>query len=156
VDLLLGADDQVALADDGLEVRTDPVGGDEALLAEPRPGEPPEHRPVVDVEHDARPCRTRVAHRSAAGVIGLARREMGPRDEERPRRGDKRAIEVLGCDRHVGAVVAIEEQREGRPVPDREEHESAVRRPGSVTTWPTSTPSASVSAERPLRFVPTR
>ncbi len=123
VDLLLRPDDQVAVRHDGLEVLADAVGGDEPPLAPAVTGEAPQHRPVVDVQHDLRAGRTREPHRRPARVVGARRRQVRARDEQRAGRGDERCVEVLLSDCHVGAVFAIEDQREGVPVADAEEDE---------------------------------
>ena len=73
----------------------------------------------------------RIALRCAASVFGL--REMRAGDEDRPRRRDEGLVDVVLAQRHVGAVLAVEDQRKRLVVLDREDHER--RQPlGSVTT----------------------
>ena len=71
VDLFLGADDEVAQRQDRLQVRADVIRGDEALLAQPQAGQPPEHRPVVDVEDHARASRAGRVHCHQAGGMRI-------------------------------------------------------------------------------------
>ena len=48
---------------------------------------------------------------------------MGAAEEKRLGRGDEVAVEIALLDRHVGAVLAIEDQREGVAVANAEDDE---------------------------------
>ena len=123
MDFFFGADQQVALGDHRLQMRAHLVGRHEALLAHARAGEAPQHRAVIDVERDARALLFRHAHRSATGFIRLRLRQVGARDQQSVGRADEGRIEILLRNRHVGAVVAVEHQREGIAVADAEEYQ---------------------------------
>ena len=121
--LFLGADHQVAAGKDGLEVLRDPVGLDVALLAGGMTGEAPEVRAVVDVEDHLPPGFARDPHRLPLRGVGIGTGEVGAGDDDRLRRGDQGRVDVGLGDRHVGAVLADEDQRERRVVLDRQEDE---------------------------------
>jgi hypothetical protein len=153
-ELLLRADDEVAVA----EQARDRVGAPReavALRALAVAREPPEHRPVVDVEDHAAPRGLAAATaRFARGA--RASRQVRPGDEERAAARDE--LRSMSRRRaHVGAVVAVEDVREVVAVADGEEDQRREAR-GSVPTCETSTPSrASVSrTKRPFCSSPTR
>ena len=122
-DLFLGADDEVARRHDALQLLADACRFDVALLAEAGRGEAPEHRPVVDVEDDARAGGPRQRGGALAGGARARLREVRAREQQRARRGDQRRVDVVDVDRHVGAAVAVEDEREGVAVADAEEDE---------------------------------
>ena len=75
-DLLLGADDQVAERQDLLQALGHRVDCDEAVLAQVLAGQAPEHRAIVDIEHDfaARlPWRCRAAFIDASKTVAVER-----------------------------------------------------------------------------------
>ena len=78
-------------------------------------------------------------------------------DHDRAGRGDEGLVDVVLVERHVGAVVAVEDQRE-RLLVATPRSTSAVSRSGSVATPSVATPSrASCSRmKRPICSSPTR
>ena len=54
VQLLLGADHEIAVRKDGLQMRRRFGAADEAEIAAGMAGDAPKHRPVIDVEDDLR------------------------------------------------------------------------------------------------------
>ena len=123
VDLLLGADDQVAVGKHRLQMLRHLVGADVALLARRVAGKAPEVRAVVDVERDLAPGGARDPHRLLLrrGRSGLGEMRAGHHD--RAGGADEALVDVGFGERHVGAVLAIEEQRERAVVLDREDGE---------------------------------
>ena len=97
---------------DRLQMRGDRVARDEARLAVAALGEAPQHRPIVDVEDRAHVVRPRPFERQAADAMHVRGREMRAGDEQRLRLREKIGGDVSFGHRHVGAVLAIEDQRE--------------------------------------------
>ena len=123
VDFLLGADDQVAVGKHRLQVLRHRVGADVALLARRVAGEPPEVRAVVDVERDLAPGRARDPHRLLLRRRRAGLGKMRAGHDDRAGGADEALVDVRFGERHVGAVLAIEEQRKGAVVLDREDGE---------------------------------
>src|SRR5512134_2058023 len=119
VELLLGPDDEVGERNDFLKLSRNVLRGDEALLSHAGGSQTPQHRTVVDVEDEL----FRLLDGRKARLGGLRLREMRARDEERMRRADEGGVEIPRAHRHVGAVVAVEDEREGVAVLDGEEYE---------------------------------
>ncbi len=95
VHLLLGADDQVAVGEDGLQVGRHHVRLDVALLARAMTGEAPEVRTVVDVNDDAAAMFFCERHGLALGrVVALRAGEMRAGDQDRGRRADEVLVDV--------------------------------------------------------------
>ena len=96
------------------------------------------------------------AQRLQNGRLGARVAEMRSRRQHRPRRANKILVDVLLAERHVGAVLAVEDQREllASRMPRMTR---AVRRSGSIFTPRVSTPSrASCSRmKRPMCSSPT-
>ncbi len=111
--LFLGADDQVAIGKHGLEVRRDAVGGDVAAFAGVMTGKAPEVRAIVDVEDDLRAGFLGDTHCLALRRIGVGLGKMRAGDEDRPCLADELFGNVVFAQRIIGAVVAVEQQREG-------------------------------------------
>ena len=86
-------------------------------------GEAPEVGPVVDVEDDFPPISLGdpdrlVLRRGRAGL-----REVGARHHDGCGGGDEGLVHVILAKGHVGAVVAIEDERKGVAVTHAENHE---------------------------------
>ena len=95
-DLLLGADDEVAVGQEFLHLPRDVGRATLALGAAAVAGEAPEHRPVVDVEHDLEPVLFRErdgATRRRAHAVGG---KMRAGDRERLGRGERSRVDVAG------------------------------------------------------------
>ena len=86
-------------------------------------GEPPQVRPVIDVEHDPAPGRAGDAHRLELRGGGVGAGEMGAAHQHRLGALDILRIDVALVEGAVGAIVAIEDEREGLLVADAEQHE---------------------------------
>ncbi|MCY1295121.1 hypothetical protein D9M70_444470 [compost metagenome] len=86
-------------------------------------GKTPEVRTVVDVEDDPGAAFLGKAHGLALGRIGVRLGKMRAGNQDGAGRADKVFRNVVFAERVVGAVVAIEEQREGLVVFDREDGE---------------------------------
>ena len=102
-------------------MRGDGVGRDVARLAVAALGESPQHRPVVDVEHGAHVVRTRAIERAIADAVDVLGREVRARDEQRAASRDVGVLDLRVADRHVGAVLAQEDQRKRVLVLDAED-----------------------------------
>ena len=86
--------------------------------------EPPQVRPIIDVEDDLG-----VVSLGQRDRLGLRRRrvgfgEMRTRHDDRARPRDQRFVDVAFVQRHVGAVGAIEDRRRNALGLDREQHET--------------------------------
>ena len=119
-ELLLRPDDEVEAGQHLLEMGGDPVAADEALLPRRGLGEPPEDRPVVDVEHGRDAVAAGTLERERADLVHVLGGEVRSSDQERAARGDER---LLVAHRHVGAVLAVEDQGEGLAIADPEQHQ---------------------------------
>ena len=122
-DLFFRADDQLAVGDDALQLRADGGRFDVALLAQAGAGQPPQHGPVVDVEHHALARGARHRHRTPAGGQGGGLRQVRARQQQRASAADEGRVDVVRRQPHVGAVVAVEHQRERLAVADAKEDE---------------------------------
>ena len=109
--LLLGADDQVDLADDRIEAPGDGLGTDVAVVAGVVAGQAPQVRAIVDVEDDLAAGGLGRADRLVAGGLDGGRREMRAADEDGAGRLDIGLVDVVLAQRHVGAIGAIEDVR---------------------------------------------
>ena len=94
---------------------------DEAALALAVAGDAPEVRAVVDVERGPRAVLAGELQRLQHRRLGARMAEMGPGCEHRPGLGDEALVDVLLGQPHVGAVLAIEDQREPLVVADAED-----------------------------------
>jgi hypothetical protein len=119
-ELLLGPDHEVEERQDALQVRRDRVARDEAGLAVAALGEAPQNGTIVDIEHRADVVAARTLERGRAHTMDVRRRKVGAGDEQRPRLRDEVVGDVVFGHRHVGAVLAIEDQRERVAVLDAE------------------------------------
>ncbi len=129
-ELLLGADHEVECRQHRLQVGGHRVTRDEARLAVAALGQPPEHGAVVDVEDGANVVRPCSLECQAADAMHVRRREVGAGDEQRLRLGQEIGGDVVVGDRHVGAVLAIEDQRKRVAVLDPQHH--ARGQPGRI------------------------
>ena len=96
------------------------VGRDVARRAVAALRESPQHRPIVDVEHRAHVVRPRVIERAVADAVDVLGREVRAGDQQRAALRDVRLVDLRLADRHVGAVLAQEDQRERVLVLDAE------------------------------------
>ena len=99
-----------------------PASGMKRVSPSPRAGEAPQHRAVVDVEHRAHVVPARALAGQRAHAVHVRRREVRAGDQQRLRLCDEVLVDVVRGDRHVGAVLAIEHQRERVLVLDAEHH----------------------------------
>ncbi len=120
---LLRPDDQVAIGEDRAKTRRHFRGGDVARVAGAVSGEAPEVRPVVDVEDDLAAVLPRDADRLLLRGRGIGLREMSAGDQHRTGRSDERRVDVVFAKRHVGDVIAVEDEREVLVVLDRQKDE---------------------------------
>jgi hypothetical protein len=121
VDLFLGADDQVAEGQHLLQLAGDVLVLDEAVLAGVLAGQAPQHRAVVDVEGHPAAGRLDRLGRLQAGRVDAGLRQVGAVDQHRAGPGEPGLVDVAGLQRHVGAVLAIEDQRKGVAVADAQD-----------------------------------
>ena len=123
VELLLGADDQVEEVQRRLQLLRHLGALHEAALALAVAGDAPEVRAVVDVERRARAVLAREGQRLQHRRLGPRVAEVRPRRQHRAGLGDEALVDVVLGQPHVGAVLAVEDQREALVVADAEEHE---------------------------------
>ena len=143
VQLLLGADDEVAIRQDGLQVRRDRVGAHVALLAGADGRRGP--RGSGGNRRRTRPCRRsalamRIALRSARRLCWRVEKCV-PVTHDGVGRGDEALVDVVLDERHVGAVVAIEDQREALVVAARRGSPARSGAPGRSSMPRVATPS---------------
>jgi hypothetical protein len=117
------ADDEIAIGENRLQAFRDLVRFDVALLARGMAGETPEIGPVVDVENDAPAMRLGDGHRLLLRGMGVRACEMRAGDKDGAARADEVGIDIGFRKRAVGAIIAIEDEREGLVVLDREQDE---------------------------------
>ena len=120
---LFGADHQIEQRQDALQMRGDALARDKAGFAVRLARESPQHRAVVDIEHRAHLIAARVLERAAARAVHLFGGEVRAGNQQRLRRRDERFVEIRFVDGHVGAVFAVEDQREGVAVFQAEQHQ---------------------------------
>ena len=106
-----------------LEMGRHPRAFGKAAFAIRVPAKSPEVRPVIDIERHLPASLARHAHRRKAGSGDKVGAEMRSRDENRLRRGNEVRVYVGFRDRHVGTVLAIENKRKLRAVPNAEDHQ---------------------------------
>jgi hypothetical protein len=123
VDLLLGTDDQIAERHDTLQLRGHPLVRDEAVLAIVPRGETPEDRPIVDVEHQPAARRLDRFGRLHAGGEHIGPRQMRAVDQQRAGGGDMVRVDIVRAQRHVGAILAVEDQGKAFRAADAEDRE---------------------------------
>ena len=101
---------------------------DVALLAGAMACESPEIGPVIDVEDNSAPGGARQAHGLQLRGGGIGPREVGAADQNRPGALDVGGIDVALVKRAVGAIVAIEDEREGLFVANAKQHQRGEAR----------------------------
>ena len=95
-----------------LKMRRHPVAFGKAAFAVRMPAKRPEVGTVINVEGDLAPELPCQFHRGKAGAGHTVGTEMCSRHENSLGRGDEIRIDILFPNRHVGAVLAIKDQRE--------------------------------------------
>ncbi len=100
------------------------IRGDEAAFAGAVARQPPEVRAVVDVERDLQPMLPREGQRLQHRRFGARVGKMRAGHHQRPGGGDERLVDVVLAKCHVGAILAVEDQRELMLVADAEQHQS--------------------------------
>ena len=121
VELLLGADDQVEEVQRRLQLPRHLGALDEAALALAVAGDAPEVRAVVDVERRPRAVLAGEGQRLQHRRLGARVAEMGAGREHGAGLGDEALVDVVLGQPHVGAVLAVEDQREALVVADAED-----------------------------------
>ena len=106
-----------------LKMGRHPIAFSKAAFTVRMPAKRPEIGPVIDIERHLAAELPRQLHRRKAGAGHAVGAEMRAGHQNGPCRGDEVGIDVLFRDRHVGAVLAIEDQRKLLAVPDSENDE---------------------------------
>ncbi len=122
-EFFFGADDQVKTREDFLHVLADILVGHKPGFAIGLAGQAPEHRAVVDVEHAFDVVLLGVVQGLDAGLVHAVGGEVGTGDQQRLAGSNERFTDVFGAQGHVGAVLAVEHQREGFAVLEAEQHQ---------------------------------
>ena len=120
VELLDRADDEIKLRKQTLQMRSDRIGSNVARLAVAALGEAPQHRTIIDIENRPHVVLARAIEREIADAIDVLRGEMRAGDQQRAALRDVRLLDLGIADRHVGAVLAQEDQRKRVLVLDAE------------------------------------
>ena len=110
--LLFGADDEVAIRQESLELPRHFGRAPGAIGAFAMTGNPPQHGAVVDVEHDTQAVFLRKRDRAPRGLANRFGREVCPGDRERLCGCERRGVDISGLESHVGAILAVENVRE--------------------------------------------
>ena len=105
------------------ELGGDGSGRDVALLAGVVAGEPPQVGAVIDVERRAQALRAGEPQGLQHRRLGARMREMRAGRDHAARVRDEGLVDVGLLQRHVGAVLAVEDQREPGLVADAEDDE---------------------------------
>ena len=120
---LLRADDHVETAEDPLQLGRDRLRFDEAVLAVAVARQAPEVGPVVDVEDGLRAGREGQIDGAESRGLGPGMRHVRAGGEDAAGLGDELRVDIVGRERHVGAVLAVEDQREAFLIADTEQDE---------------------------------
>ena len=123
VELLFRADDHVEARQGALQLGRHGRRFDEPVLPVPVPGEAPQVRPVVEVDDGLRARLARQIQRPQGRGLGPGMRQVGAGGKDAARLGDEVGVDVVRRQRHVGAVLAVEDQREPLLIPDAEQHQ---------------------------------
>ena len=121
--LLFRADDEVAMGQDGLQMRGDTGGFEIALLARAMAREAPEIGAVVDVEADFPAMLPGERHCLPLRLGGIDAGKMRAGDDDRGGRGDMGLVDVALVQSRIGAIVAVEDQRKRLVVAHAEQHQ---------------------------------
>ena len=100
-----------------------PFAGNVAHLSLGLARQPPEHRPVIDVQNRAHLVAARILERQPAHLVHLPGGEMRARDQQRTARGDEGLLEIADLQGHVRAVLPVEDQREAFPILEPEQNQ---------------------------------
>ena len=122
MDLFLCTHNQVAMWQHALQMLAHASVGNKPLLAVTQAGQAPQHRSVVNIDHDFGAGSASVLDRLHAGIERLLCGEMRTGNDKRLGGANKVSREVRTVDRHIGAVGPVEDQREGLAVFDTEYH----------------------------------
>ena len=112
VELFLGADDQVEQMQRRLKFGGDGGAFDKAAFAVAMPRHAPEVRAIVDIQRGLGAMLARQFQRLEHRSGGAGVRQMRAGGQHRARLGNETLVDILFAQRHVGAVLAIEDQRE--------------------------------------------
>ena len=123
VEFLFRAHDDVEPRQGALQLGRHGRRFDEAVLAVPMPREAPQVRPVVEVEDRPGARLPRQIQRPQGRGLGPGMRQVGAGGQDTARLGDEVRVDVVRRQRHVGAVLAVEDQRKPLLVPDAEQHQ---------------------------------
>ena len=95
-----------------LQLGRDGGAFDEAAFAIAMPGKAPEIGAIVDVQRGLQPVLARQFQRLDHRRRRAGMRQVGARGDDRPGLRDKAFVDVIFAQRHVGAVLAVKDQRE--------------------------------------------
>src|ERR1700692_257887 len=123
MNLLFGSDDQVANWDYLLTALRHGGTQDKPILPPCAPGQPPEHRPVVDVEYDASAGLLDDLSGCAARRIHRLLRQMRPVDKNCACRRQPFWVQVGLRNCHIRAIFPEENEWERLPIADAENDE---------------------------------
>ena len=123
MELLFGADDQIKEMQCRLQLPRHGRAFHEAALALAMAGDAPEVGAIVDVERRPRPVLAGKLQRLQNCRLGAGMAEMRSRRQHRPRLSDEALVNVRLGEPHVGAVLAVKDQRELLVVADAEDDE---------------------------------
>ena len=123
VQLLLGADDQVAQRQHVGQQGGHAGVADVAAFARAVACQTPEVRAKVDVEHHAPAVLACHRNRERLGCGRGGAAEVRAGYDDGGRAGDERRVDVARLQRRVGAIGAIEDQRERRVVAHAQQHQ---------------------------------
>ena len=110
-DLFFGADNQIAIGQNRLQMRRHIAGFDIALFTRTMAREPPEIGAVININRDFATVLFCILHRELLGGCRVGFGKMGAGDDYRARRGDKGLVNIALVQCIVGAIVTVKNQR---------------------------------------------
>ena len=135
------ADDEIAQRQHRLQPLRHRFICDETVFAKILGRKPPQHGPIINVEHDPASRSPDVPRRTHTGRKYTGRGKMRAVDEQGARRLEPRDVKILLAQRHVGAVLAVENERESLAIADTQDDQGSqslciVQNTANVDTFP--------------------
>ena len=122
--LFFGTNQQVELTQRALQLFGDLRIGDEAVGTFTARGQSPQHGAIVDIEHAQNAMLFGVGKCHHRGCAYAGRTQMRSSDQQRATLRNESLVNLRCVQRHIGAVLTVEQQWEGIAVFETEQHQS--------------------------------